>query len=136
MAFRSGRLPNDQATPTPLGGTYRRARACSSRVTLSIFNNRTTTAAQKRNGLACLALNAGGAYRLERQEWRGTLRSIPAQPAVSVKPAPVATVSFCSNLGGSPSIGTPAQGLAFGAFRMHAAPLSLDTSAHQQGGDA
>jgi hypothetical protein len=112
-------------------------------VNLSIFNNRTTAAARKRNGLACLALNAGGAYRLERQEWRGTLRSISTLPAVSVKPAglpsvvaPVATTSFCSNLGGSPSIGTPAQGLAFGAFRMHAAPLSLDTSAHQQEGDA
>lgn len=105
---------------------------------LSIFNNRTTTAAQKRNGLACLALNAGDAYRLERQEWRGALRSISTLPAVSVKPAfaPVATASFCSNLGGSPSIGTPAQGLAFGAFRMHAAPLTLDTSANQQEGDA
>jgi hypothetical protein len=124
-------------------------------VNLSIFNNRTTAAAQKRNGLACLALDAGGTYRLERQEWRRNLRSIPAQPAVSVKPAgilsvvasvvasasvpafaPVATASFCSNLGGSPSIGTPAQGFAFGAFRMHAAPLSLDTSANQQEGDA
>jgi hypothetical protein len=119
-------------------------------VNLSIFNNRTTTAARKRNGLACLALNAGGAYRLERQEWRGTLRSIATLPAMSVKPAgipslvasaaapfaPVATASLCSNLGGSPSIGTPAQGLAFGAFRMHAAPLSLDTSANQQEGDA
>ena len=104
---------------------------------LSIFNNRTTAAALERNGQTCLALIAGGTYRLEAQKWRGTtvLRSISA-PAVSVKlaglpsamPVAASAVSFCSNFGGSPSIGTP----AIGAFRMHAAPLALDPSANQQ----
>ena len=99
---------------------------------LSIFNNRTTAAALKRNGQACLALNAGG-YRLDGKEWRGG-NPATSTPVISTL---AKSVSFCSNFGGSPSIGTPApQGLALDAFRMHAAPLTLDSSAKQQEGDA
>lgn len=150
MAFRRERLPN--TNPNSSGGTYRSSRTCSSRVNLSTFNNRTTAAALKRNGQVCLALDAG-AYRLDGQEWRGgnSLRSASVKPVLSASisaATPVATpvfpAVFCSIFGGSPSVGTPApQGLATGAFRMHA-PLSLglgpvlgcDQSANQQEGDA
>lgn len=120
---------------------------------LSTLDNRTTAAALKRNGQACLALNAG-AYRLDGQEWRGGngLRSAPVKPGLAASISAVAPVEvmpalpavFCSIFGGSPSVGSPApQGLATGAFRMHA-PLTLglgpvlgcDQSANQQEGDA
>lgn len=96
---------------------------------LSNLDKRTTAAALKRNGHVRLASSAGSTHRFERQGWRNAqyrLRSsVPAFAAAS---------SFCSKLGGRPSMGIPApQGLAIGAFRMHTAPLTLDSSANLEG---
>lgn len=109
----------------PNGGAYRRPRACSTRVILSLSNKRTTAEALKRVGLTCLASEAGAAsHPASRSDWRG----------LAYRPQ---SVSFSTIFGGSPSCAAPAtQGLAFVAFRMQSAPLTLDPSANPQEGGA
>jgi len=93
-------------------------------VNLSLLNNRTTAAALKRNGSACLALKAGRAYRCE---W--------SQGGFSSLPVVASLVSFINTFGGGVfAASAPKPGCD--AIRMHSAPLTLDPSANQQEGGA
>ena len=92
---------------------------------LSLSNKRTTAEALKRDGLTCLASEAGGlSHSASRSDWRG----------LAYGPKSVSSLAI---FGGSPSYATPAtQGLAFDVCRMPTAPLTRDPSANQQEGGA
>ena len=92
---------------------------------LSLSNTRTTAEALKRDGLTCLASEAGGSsHSASRSDWRG----------LALGPQSVSSFAI---FGGSPSCATPAtQGLAYDVSRMPTAPLTLDPSANKQEGGA
>jgi len=93
------------------------------RVILSLSNNRTTSEALKRDGLTCLASEAGAAsHTASLSSWRGLAYG------------PQSVSSFSTMFGGSACPAT--QGLAFDVSRMQSAPLTLDTSANPQEGGA
>ncbi len=96
------------------------------RVILSLSNKRTTAEALKRDGLACLASEAGAtSHTAGLLGWRG----------LAFGPQSVSSLSTI--FGGSPSCARPAtQGLAYDVCRMQSAPLTLDPSANPQEGGA
>lgn len=113
---------------------------------LSSFNNRTATAALRRNGSACLALEAGSSNHVALLgNWCTPGQALKAEGGFGGRDSSSKRVfgnaaSFGVSLsifGGSPFCATYAskQGLVSNVSRMPAAaPITLDPSANQEGG--